>query len=149
MSTRMYNLRMRTPRTVKPIPIHSHIPVTREAVPRTKDAQPKSGAAVDMRSYSEVVALRPPSPQELKETMSSPAEELSHVLKDGPAVRKADSGSSDESPSSDSPKDRENSGWTTVKHQRACSLSSLNRIKRNSMEITPAATFLLLSRRIL
>ena len=74
-------------------------------------------------------------------------DELGHALKTQSAVRKPDSGgpdklSSDES--SNPPKGQGQPEWTTVRHWRACSLSSLYRvlIKKVNTEKNSIATVL-------
>ena len=85
-------------------PVRSCIPITHEVASHIPDTQPKTDATINEQSYSDVVALRPHSPQKVKETMRSPAgtpgqDELSCALKTQPAMWKPDSGSPNESSS--------------------------------------------------
>lgn len=158
MSTRTYNLQMHagsglaTQNSQEQITACSHIPATHKVTPHVPEAQPRINATVNTWLYSDVVALRPPSPQEVKETTSLPAgdpslEKPSHVLKTEPAAQKADNNSSNKSLSdklSGSPKGQEHSGWTTVERRCAHSLSSLYQVpvKKNSTTKTSIATSL-------
>ena len=80
MSTRTYNLQkcagsgLATQNSGKPAPTRSCIHITCEVAPCVMDAQPKTDVTVNTRSYSDVAASRPPSPQEVKETTHLPAE---------------------------------------------------------------------------
>ena len=143
MSTRTYNLQMRigsglaAQSSSKPTATHSHIPIAHEVTPHVADAQLKTDATVDTWSYSDVVASRPPSPQEVKETMSllagSPSlNEANRVLKTQSAALKLDSSGPNESllsDLSDFPK-----GWECWEDSRAlltraellCSLADAN-----------------------
>ena len=115
---------------------HSHIPIACEVAPHVADAQLKTDATVDTQSYSDVVALRPPSPQEVKETMNSQAgspslNKANCVLKTQSAALKPDSSGPNESLSSDLsdfPKGQENPKWTIVRHRCAHSISSLYKV---------------------
>ena len=130
-ATRTYNLQTRTGAGVATQTSSSQrfsfscITAVQEGLPNVLEASPKPETAVEYCSYSDTVALRPPLPWQAKETMDSPAADHSNVEK---------LSSSDVS---ESPKDWDSPGWTTINCRCVSSLSLLHRTKRHSIRSEP------------
>ena len=118
-------------------------PAIREVPPHVLEMQSKNKAAVESCSYSNVAALRTPSPMRSKETMDPLARhdnepKPGHTVKEQLAVQKynkRDIEKSALSDSSESPEDQENLGWTTVNRRHVSSLSSLHRTKKKTIKM--------------
>ena len=122
------------------------IPSAREGPPYVSSAK----IDVDPCSYSDMAALRPPSPMWSKETMDSLTGLTSRAKPScefgkKPAVQDHSNDNLEKSSSSNddaSPKDQEGQGWTTVKRRCARSLSLLPRTKKSSIEGIHTSTLL-------
>ena len=150
-ATRTYNLQtctgagVATQSSSGQRPSLSCITTVQEGSPNVLEASPKPKTAVKYCSYSDTVASRLPSPQQVKKTTNSPAglaskSTSSHAFPEQTAVCKADHNNVEKMSSSDaseSPKDRDSLGWTTINHRHASSLSLLHRTKRHSIRSEP------------
>jgi hypothetical protein len=138
MSARTYNLRVRTGAGVA-TQASQDIPPARSPVPLPTDvvirpvtgSDPDSGVVITSRTYSDVVASRPPSPR--RERPSSPSAESSISSEDSlSAPKPVDSihpsetntpGNAppffEETGNSDNPESDDESPWTTVQRSRA------------------------------
>ena len=151
MSSRTYNLRARTRVGVatrsgaeQDSITMSHIPIRREPAPHLSGINPDSDSTPALRTYSDVVASRPPSPQ--KETSALPSgipsgdsddeQEPDRSLNEEAVVTQHRQKNSEFLSNFDHshPQDREGHGWTTIRCRRVYSLSSLDRINKNNAE---------------
>ncbi|KAF8799892.1 hypothetical protein BYT27DRAFT_7263507 [Phlegmacium glaucopus] len=154
MSTRTYNLRARTGTgiatqpgepSVEIPPAPAPIPLDRELATRVTGVNPAADTTTVLRTYSDVVASRPPSPR--REIPVSRSESPVRVIDETGALHRSaneriisnkdNENCFEKDISSDvsgSPQSEDDLPWTTVKRRRARSLSSLNRVRNNSPE---------------